>query len=250
MLPHMNSLRLFILGGISVICHAGDLVGVEWLVGKGSTGNEYYLSPTKSELRGETLIVEQSGGAVGPFTTWNRYLAGYKGIPEGVVEYASVYVVSKDKDRQEKYEVAVNSKDLKSPCFSGIQTSSGSSVDQKVLDDINAICKNNGFHIHKTREYPLPAGEYFGALDPEHSLELNFNRGIPVNASLSGIKGDTLNFMAFGHLFVYAHVEGSDHVELVLPSRGVDASSVFGEGRVGRGNMKVWDNERKRRKRR
>ncbi|KAF4678902.1 hypothetical protein FOZ63_010854 [Perkinsus olseni] len=233
MLPHMNSLRLFILGGISVICHAGDLVGVEWLVGKGSTGNEYYLAPTK-----------------GPFTTWNRYLAGYKGIPEGVVEYASVYVVSKDKDRQEKYEVAVNSKDLKSPCFSGIQTSSGSSVDQKVLDDINAICKNNGFHIHKTREYPLPAGEYFGALDPEHSLELNFNRGIPVNASLSGIKGDTLNFMAFGHLFVYAHVEGSDHVELVLPSRGVDASSVFGEGRVGRGNMKVWDNERKRRKRR
>ncbi|KAF4661434.1 hypothetical protein FOL46_005737, partial [Perkinsus olseni] len=194
------------------------------------------------------LIVEQSG-AVGPFTTWNRYLTGYKGTPEGVVEYASVYVVSKE-NRQEKYEVAVNSKDLKSPCFSVVEASSGSSVDQKVLDDINDICKNNGFHIHKTHEFPLPVGDYFGALDPEHSLELNFNRGIPVNASLSGIKGDTLNFMSCGHLFVYAHVEGSDHVELVLPSRGVDASSIFGEGRVGRGNMKVWDNERKRRKRR
>ncbi|KAF4690860.1 hypothetical protein FOZ62_001869 [Perkinsus olseni] len=226
----MNSLRLILLGGISVICHAGDLVGVEWLVGKGSTGNEYYLAPTK-----------------GPFTTWNRYLTGYKVIPEGLVEYASVYVVDEN-NRQEKYEVAVNSNKPKSSCFAGMETPSGSSVDQKVLNDINAICKNNGFRIHKTREYPLPTGRYSGALDPEHSLELNFEDGIPVNASLSGIKGDTLNFMSFGHLFVYAHVEGSDRVELVLPSRGVDSSQHYGEGRVGRGNMKAWDNEKNRRK--
>ncbi|KAF4661435.1 hypothetical protein FOL46_005738 [Perkinsus olseni] len=246
----MNSLRLFILGGISVICHAGDLVGVEWLVGKGSTGIEYYLAPMMGDSRSANPYPKSGGSHVGPFMNWFRFVTGYESIPGGLVENASVYVVNKE-NRQEKYEVAVNIEDLKSPCFSVVETSSGSSVDQKVLDDINAICKNNGFHIHKTREFPLPTGRYSGALDPEHSLTLRLKSGIPEEASLKGVGGDVLIFETIDGLFVHAVVEGSepdkmimgtsDQTELILRLQGADKMYLRGEGVIGRVNLRKWD---------
>ncbi|KAF4657513.1 hypothetical protein FOZ61_006237 [Perkinsus olseni] len=231
MLPHMNSLRLFILGGISVICHAGDLVGVEWLVGKGSTGIEYYLAPMMGDSRSANPYPKSGGSHVGPFMNWFRFVTGYESIPGGLVENASVYVVNKE-NRQEKYEVAVNIEDLKSPCFSVVETSSGSSVDQKVLDDINAICKNNGFHIHKTREFPLPTGRYSGALDPEHSLTLRLKSGIPEEASLKGVGGSEPDKMIMGT---------SDQTELILRLQGADKMYLRGEGVIGRVNLRKWD---------
>ncbi|KAF4713533.1 hypothetical protein FOZ63_023170 [Perkinsus olseni] len=238
-----------------VVCHAGDLVGVEWLVGKGFTGNEYFIAPVMGDSRSDNSYPKSGGWYVGPFTNWYRFVTGHESIPEGPVEYASVYVVNKD-NRQERYEVAVNCDDLKSSCFSLMETSSGSSVDQKVLDDINAICKNNSFHIHKTREYPLPTGDYFGALDPERNLTLRLESGTPEEASLKGIGGDVLIFEAVDGLFVHAVVEGSDpdkiimgtsdQTELILRLQGPDTMHRRGEGVIGRVNLWKWDTVKER----
>ncbi|KAF4745105.1 hypothetical protein FOZ62_013565, partial [Perkinsus olseni] len=221
-----------------------------WLVGKGSTGNEYYLAPRKADSRSANPYPKSGGTHVGPFMNWFRFVTGYEIIPTGLVEYASVYVVNED-NHQEKYDVAVNREDLKSPCFSVVETPSGSSVDQKVLNDINAICKNNGFRIHKTREFPLPTGRYSGALDPEHSLTLRLESGTPEEASLKGIGGDVLIFEAVGDLFVHAVVEGSepdkmvmgtsDQTELILRLQGADKMYLRAKGVIGQFNLWKWD---------
>ncbi|KAF4680359.1 hypothetical protein FOZ60_013663 [Perkinsus olseni] len=205
----------FILLGYSVICHAGDLEGVEWLYGKGPSGKRYYLQP-KPNIRSQIIQMSGTGEEAGPFTDVYPFLEGYAQKPEDPVRYATVYAVSEE-NRQTSYTVAVNSHLGRPPCFS--ETEPVAEGDD-IFEEINYICRNGGFELLKARHDRHLAGRYFGAMDSERSVELEIDDGVPVNASLNGIKSTSLSFMPVDSLFVYAELDHSEKINLVLPRRG------------------------------
>ncbi|KAF4668493.1 hypothetical protein FOZ61_006334 [Perkinsus olseni] len=232
---YMNHLGLVLLG-YSVFCHAGDLEGVEWLYGKGLSGNRYYLSP-ESNGRNPVVRIKNTGKKAGPFTDIYRYLAGYAKKPKGPVRYATVYAVSED-SRQTSYKVAVNSHLGRPPCFSEADFIAD---DNDVLKEINHIGRNGGFQLLKAGHDPHLAGRYFGAMDSERSVELEIEGGVPVNASLTGINSTSLSFMPVDTLFVYAELEDPEKNNLVLPLRGAGESNLRGNKRIFCSNLAEWN---------
>ncbi|KAF4651975.1 immunoglobulin super DCC subclass member [Perkinsus olseni] len=209
---------------------------VEWLYGKGLSGNRYYLSP-ESNGRNPVVRIKNTGKKAGPFTDIYRYLAGYAKKPKGPVRYATVYAVSED-SRQTSYKVAVNSHLGRPPCFSEADFIAD---DNDVLKEINHIGRNGGFQLLKAGHDPHLAGRYFGAMDSERSVELEIEGGVPVNASLTGINSTSLSFMPVDTLFVYAELEDPEKNNLVLPLRGAGESNLRGNKRIFCSNLAEWN---------
>ncbi|EER11403.1 hypothetical protein Pmar_PMAR017520 [Perkinsus marinus ATCC 50983] len=222
----------------SAMCVADPLKGVEWLVAQGRHGYpvEYYVEPV-IETRGGHFTVCESGPAVEPFERWLRYTAGYYGTSERPVANAFVHVIMGDSS-QETFQVKVNSKDKESPCFSPTEVTSEAYY-HKFLADLNEICTDNAFRMHKAGGPGILVGRYFGAIDHgQQTLELELDHGSLSAASTNGIQG-ALQFMGFGDAFVYASVKGHDSIRMMILRRNPPSDSEH--RRIGRENLETWD---------